>query len=115
MHGKPIALLYTMKKLLSLRVFASVKSICVSALIILFSSYGHGQELTTRIYTVKDGLPSSFVFGTYQDKLGYLWVSSSDGLSRFDGKYFTSSEQSEGMPRLMDSRLRLWFISSRRV
>lgn len=71
--------------------------------------------MSFRTYAVKDGLPSSYVYSTYQDKLGYLWISSTDGLSRFDGKYFTNQGPSEGMPRLMDNDLRLWCASSNEI
>src|SRR5688572_653269 len=103
-----------MKKLLSLA-FVLGKFIYFSAFVISFSYYGHGQEMTTRIYTVKDGLASTAVLGTYQDKLGYLWIRSNDGISRFDGTYFTNCGPSEGMPCLMDSHLRLWYATSREV
>jgi len=104
-----------MKKLLSLPAFISARSIYCATVIFSFSSYTCAQEMSSRTYTVKDGLPSSYVYGTYQDKLGYLWISSTDGLSRFDGKYFTDCGPSQGMPRLMDSHLRLWSASSRGV
>ncbi|RPA69442.1 hypothetical protein EF405_06520 [Cyclobacteriaceae bacterium YHN15] len=40
--------------------------------------------------TVDDGLASNNVYTVWQDKKGYLWVGSSNGLQRFDGKYFLS-------------------------
>jgi two-component sensor histidine kinase len=33
-------------------------------------------------------LPSSQVWNTYQDKFGYLWIATNDGISRFDGYQF---------------------------
>ena len=104
-----------MKELLSFVALGLVKFIYFSAVIISSSFFGHGQDMTSRIYTVKDGLASSAVYGTYQDKLGYLWITSTDGISRFDGKYFTNVGPSVGVPTLMDSKLRLWFASSRDV
>lgn len=38
--------------------------------------------------TVDDGLASNNVYTVWQDKKGYMWVGSSNGLQRFDGKYF---------------------------
>ena len=104
-----------MKKWLSFVAFASVKFLYFSGIILSFSICGYGQEMTTRVYTEKDGLASTYVSSTYQDKLGYLWIRSSDGISRFDGKYFTNCGPFESMPLLMDSHLRLWFASSRDV
>ncbi len=77
--------------------------------------------MSTRIYTTKDGLPASYVYGAYQDKLGYLWIGSPDGLSRFDGKYFTNYGLADGLPdtravvSFMDSQLRYWIGTPRGV
>jgi len=37
---------------------------------------------------VEDGLPQSFVSGLQQDKEGFLWVGTRDGLARYDGRNF---------------------------
>ena len=39
-------------------------------------------------FGVDDGLPQSFITGFAQDKDGFIWVSTLDGLSRFDGRVF---------------------------
>jgi len=70
--------------------------------------------MSVRTYTAKDGLVSPYVYGALQDKLGYLWIGSPFGLSRFDGKHFTNYGLSNGLPdsrasgACMDSRLRIW-------
>ncbi|MBL0183465.1 MAG: histidine kinase [Chitinophagaceae bacterium] len=72
------------------------------------------QSFQLKTFSTKDGLPSPYVVGTYQDKLGYLWVASPNGLSRFDGKYFTNFGIADGLPSthlgpvFMDHLLRLW-------
>ncbi|WP_081634869.1 ligand-binding sensor domain-containing protein [Lunatimonas lonarensis] len=38
--------------------------------------------------TVEDGLASNNVYAVWQDKKGYLWIGTSNGLQRFDGNYF---------------------------
>ncbi|MEO8000902.1 MAG: two-component regulator propeller domain-containing protein [Arenimonas sp.] len=38
-----------------------------------------------RQLTVADGLPSSTLYAVTQDKKGYLWIASKDGLARYDG------------------------------
>jgi ligand-binding sensor domain-containing protein len=109
------------KKLLCHVTFVSVEIIYCAAFIIAISFDVHAQEMTLRKYTAKDGLPSTYVFGAYQDKLGYLWVGSPDGLSRFDGKYFTNYGLSDGLPDtrtlggFMDSHLRFWAYTTRGV
>jgi ligand-binding sensor domain-containing protein/putative methionine-R-sulfoxide reductase with GAF domain/anti-sigma regulatory factor (Ser/Thr protein kinase) len=39
-------------------------------------------------YTVADGLSGNQLTGIVQDEQGYLWISTSTGLNRFDGKRF---------------------------
>ncbi|WP_238382738.1 hybrid sensor histidine kinase/response regulator [Cognatilysobacter segetis] len=41
-----------------------------------------------RQFTVADGLPSNRINGLAQDRAGYLWIATSDGLARFDGVGF---------------------------
>src|SRR4030095_1836488 len=106
-----------MKKLLSSLVFIAVRSIYGTAIIISFSFYAGAQEMSMRIYTVKDGLPSTNVIGTYQDKLGYLWINTMEGSCRFDGKSFTYDSVSDLLPgtrssiRFMDSHWRHWAVT----
>jgi signal transduction histidine kinase/ligand-binding sensor domain-containing protein/CheY-like chemotaxis protein len=38
-----------------------------------------------RQHTVADGLPSSTLYGITQDKKGFLWIATKDGLARYDG------------------------------
>lgn len=46
------------------------------------------QQLLFRNYTVAEGLPSSTVRAITQDRQGYLWFGTKNGLSRFDGYQF---------------------------
>ena len=39
-------------------------------------------------YTIQDGIPQSFIEGFYQDEKGFLWISTQDGISRFNGYKF---------------------------
>lgn len=50
------------------------------------------------IYTIKDGLPSNYIYGTVEDDKGFLWVATNAGVARFDGKYFQVFTTSEGLP-----------------
>ena len=90
--------------------FISARSFYSAAIIIAFSFYASAQDMSFRIYTVKDGLPSTNVGGTYQDKLGYLWVSTAEGSCRFDGKYFSTEGISDGRLAVVfvDRYLRYW-------
>jgi ligand-binding sensor domain-containing protein len=50
------------------------------------------QPFVSRIYTANDGLPDAYTLGIYQDRQGYLWVGTYTGLSRFDGRRFSTVE-----------------------
>ncbi len=39
-------------------------------------------------FGVEDGLPQSFISGITQDKDGFIWLGTLDGLSRYDGRGF---------------------------
>ncbi|TMI80219.1 MAG: hypothetical protein E6H10_14100, partial [Bacteroidetes bacterium] len=68
---------------------------------VIFSLYFfclHAQDFHIKTYTSKDGLSSSYILSTYQDKLGYLWIGTPNGLNRFDGKYFVNYGFNEGLP-----------------
>ena len=58
--------------------------------LLLFSSTGIMAEvrLTGRSITTRDGLPSNRVNDMIQDKTGYIWLGTSDGLCRYDGYSF---------------------------
>jgi ligand-binding sensor domain-containing protein/signal transduction histidine kinase len=64
----------------------------------LFSfSLTHAQQLSIRHYDVSDGLAHSHVSAMYQDRKGYLWLATWEGLSRFDGYRFTNYTQRDGL------------------
>jgi ligand-binding sensor domain-containing protein/signal transduction histidine kinase len=57
---------------------------------IWIATYGNGlyqldrQTRTFSVYQVEEGLPSNSVYGILEDREGDLWVSSNNGLSKFD-------------------------------
>lgn len=50
-----------------------------------------------RQYTTDDGLASSETYCILQDKEGYIWISTDNGVSRFDGYSFTNYGVKEGL------------------
>lgn len=42
-----------------------------------------------RHYSVNDGLSQSSVYNFFQDRTGFLWIGTGDGLNKFDGYKFT--------------------------
>jgi len=58
---------------------------------------------TFRHYSVEDGLPQFTVTDILQDQKGFIWVSTFDGLSKFDGYQFHNFKVQPGDPYPMKS------------
>lgn len=54
-------------------------------------------HLYYRNFTVRDGLPSNEAYFVYQDKAGYIWICTDNGVSRFDGIQFQNYNEEEGL------------------
>jgi signal transduction histidine kinase/ligand-binding sensor domain-containing protein len=55
---------------------------------LLFVQFLHGQPkqyVFTRL-SAKDGLGSNFVYAIHQDKKGFMWFATANGLQRYDGR-----------------------------
>jgi len=52
-----------------------------------------------RTYAQDDGLSDASVECVLQDRVGYLWAGTDDGLFRFDGRQFTKFSREQGLPR----------------
>ncbi|MCX6222539.1 MAG: histidine kinase [Bacteroidia bacterium] len=48
-------------------------------------------------YTSSDGLASSTVYDIIQDKEGFIWFATTNGMSKFDGKRFTTFRSTDGL------------------
>ncbi|MEO7309320.1 MAG: histidine kinase dimerization/phosphoacceptor domain -containing protein [Chitinophagaceae bacterium] len=54
--------------------------------------------ITKKILTVENGLPANSVICAIQDTEGFMWFGTDKGLSRYDGKSFTSySKEKDGL------------------
>lgn len=49
-------------------------------------------------FTVDDGLPSSFIYRTFQDSKGYIWICTDMGIARYNGYYFETFTTQQGLP-----------------
>jgi len=67
-----------------------------------------------RQLTVADGLPSSNINAFAEDKMGYLWLASRDGLARYDGRNYRIWRAEDGLRDNLvwslhvDARNQLW-------
>jgi ligand-binding sensor domain-containing protein/two-component sensor histidine kinase len=48
-------------------------------------------------YNTSDGLASSTVYNAFQDKKGFIWFGTLNGLNRFDGKKFITYRMNDGL------------------
>ncbi|HEY0461388.1 MAG TPA: PAS domain-containing protein [Pyrinomonadaceae bacterium] len=67
-----------------------LRSILALCLITVFGGAGRAQQFPIKTFTSADGLASSALINIFRDHLGFLWFSTRDGLSRFDGREFTN-------------------------
>ncbi|MCP4654788.1 MAG: SpoIIE family protein phosphatase [bacterium] len=63
------------------------------------------QELRFQKITMEDGLPESRVLQILQDRLGFLWFGTTNGLVRYDGYGFTTYKPDPEDPYSLSGRL----------
>lgn len=64
---------------------------CISLLFLLIVFFSHAQP--GKFFSVDTELSSSLINRVYQDKNDIIWISTEDGLNRFDGSKFTIYKQ----------------------
>lgn len=58
----------------------------------------HAQDFNYVHYDPKDGLGGSTVYNMCQDKNGFIWFATENGLSRYDGTKFKNFTVADGLP-----------------
>ncbi|HEU5165041.1 MAG TPA: two-component regulator propeller domain-containing protein [Chitinophagaceae bacterium] len=56
------------------------------------------QQWHLSYYTVNEGMVSNYVTKIFQDSRGFIWISTFDGLSKYDGHRFTNFTTANGLP-----------------
>lgn len=82
-------------------------------IIIVIVSYAIPNDLRFRHFSVEDGLSSNSVRAIIQDKYGFLWIGTDEGLNRYDGKtiklYKFDSQGTNGyVSSLYDNNDHIW-------
>jgi len=68
------------------------------AFLLVFSTFlAKSQQYSFINFGVKEGLAQSQVTDICQDNLGYLWIGTQSGLSRFDGLKFINYSKNDGL------------------
>ena len=70
----------------------------VLALLLLTSGVLCAQEYNFRNFGVTEGLNNLAVRQIYQDRVGFIWVSTEDGIFRYDGERFEAFGPEQGIP-----------------
>lgn len=82
--------------------------------ILIFPINGFSSEQERYFhYTETDGLPGNMITRLKQDQYGYLWVGTTNGIARYDGKnfYYYKELNSYVIDLLYDSKNILWVAS----
>jgi ligand-binding sensor domain-containing protein/two-component sensor histidine kinase len=66
-------------------------------LLIALVHIAQAEQLPIKTYTTADGLAHTSIHHIHQDKKGYLWIATREGLSRFDGYGFTNYGARDGL------------------
>lgn len=69
----------------------SLKQVIPVILFLIMPVITLGQ--TGKLFTIDSDLSSSMVMDVYQDRSGYIWIATEDGLNKYDGLKFTTYRQ----------------------
>jgi len=69
----------------------------VIILLFFFARSSYGQESTYFNYNEQNILPSSEVYHIHQDRSGFIWFATDNGVVRFDGADFLTYNKSNGL------------------
>lgn len=94
-------------------ILAVVFMLCLSSL--MHSNRLEGQVNGYRHFTIKEGLPSSFIYDLEQDRNGVIWMAGEEEVSLFDGKGYSKVELEElnaleVVEIEIDSKGRIWLL-----
>jgi ligand-binding sensor domain-containing protein/two-component sensor histidine kinase len=96
--------------------FRSAISYCLFLVVLCACHTAAAQKPLLRHYTQKEGLPSNVVYNIFEDRRGFLWFFTDQGISQFDGHHFQNFSINEGLPdnevfhMAEDNEGRLWVV-----
>ena len=92
-----------------------MRLIYILGFLLVTSSWLFSQTYRFNEYSTADGIAQNFIYSINQDKNGFLWIGTGEGISRFDGKEFTTFTTSDGLAEdivttsYIDSGGNIWF------
>ncbi|MBT2591278.1 histidine kinase [Pedobacter sp. ISL-68] len=114
--GKKV-LLFTEKAILKLSFSSSFIAFLFGLIIFIAPKTLLAQTTYLPHYNTKNGLASNNCYYILQDKKGFIWIATDNGLSRFDGTNFQNFTIEDGLPDTQilqmkeDKDGRLWFFA----
>lgn len=78
-------------------ILSITRALRVASMLLLLAPSAFGQVLNFRHYGVDEGLPHGIVYAIEQDRQGYLWFGTQDGLCRFDGVSMKVYSREDGL------------------
>ena len=71
---------------------------CALALLTFVGGALCAQEYSFRSFGTAEGLNNLAILQIYQDRVGFIWVSTQDGIFRYDGDRFAAFAADRGIP-----------------
>lgn len=96
----------------------NLKSFVLVFLLLLSCAPAGAQDRKAKLqfFSVADGLPSNHLYKIIQDKKGFLWIATENGISRFDGQKFKNYAVKDGLTDndvidlFLDKAGNIWFV-----
>ena len=75
-----------------LRIRKRILTNAIFLFVLIFSTplFGEEQKIRFDLLSIKDGLSQSSINAVVQDKQGFIWIGTQDGLNKYDGYSFTT-------------------------
>jgi len=83
-------------------------------LFIIVSAFAKAQEYKFNVFTQEQGLPQPYVYDLVQDKRGFLYIATGDGLALYGGKKMVKYTKKDSLAEsycsalFLDSKQNLW-------
>ncbi|MGO9229510.1 MAG: two-component regulator propeller domain-containing protein [Bryobacteraceae bacterium] len=74
------------------------RAACALLCLALLSACGYAQRYSFKYYDRESGLPNQAVHAMLQDRTGFLWIGTANGLYRYDGHRYRGFNVPEGLP-----------------
>ena len=96
-------------------VYSKIKYLVTFFSLVFFCQSGFGQNYQFKEYNIEEGLSHPFVYTINEDKNGFLWIATGEGLCRYDGFNFMVSRADDTLTSgfvtssFLDDNGILWF------